>query len=520
MGKGGKGAAGAAAGATKKKKAGAPAGAAGNSGAPEGEDTPFLKDDLNQAHQWKPLKRSCMSQSPLENSGAFLLSELPIEVLHMEFDWAVRKKNIRMAIWAILSIISIVVELELAFNREKFLYQKLGYCEALKAVNSFCTVMLLYYLYDYYDYQVAGAKKDWYKRLYDGENPGPKPSFKSYAMSFLIEFVVLAFHTPPYFDFRYWKLESGITKPLVSDKLAVFCFIRLYLFIRVVRDGARVYSRRRLIYDGGYRERGGPEINYKLAMKAVMIQREALFVFVVYFGSVFVLGYMWHVSERDWQPEDFTLKQCIWLVVFQLCACDYNGLGPKSEIGTLMGLLVISWGLIIISMLVNVIFNAVVLSSYEGWAVDWLDQYELCETQHEASADVLKLWWKYKMNRRKGGDSAAAAKNDEAQYIIQLVQKYKYLREVTFQVATNSGDAADPVAEQQAQMRTDLNVLMSKMHGATDPDGAADGAAAAISMNDRTEALNARVVELEETAGVVLAQTREVFEKMMGRAPE
>jgi len=449
-----------------------------------------------------------------------LLSELPIEVLHMEFDWAVRKKNIRMAIWAILSIISIVVELELAFNREKFLYQKLGYCEALKAVNSFCTVMLLYYLYDYYDYQVAGAKKDWYKRLYDGENPGPKPSFKSYAMSFLIEFVVLAFHTPPYFDFRYWKLESGITKPLVSDKLAVFCFIRLYLFIRVVRDGARVYSRRRLIYDGGYRERGGPEINYKLAMKAVMIQREALFVFVVYFGSVFVLGYMWHVSERDWQPEDFTLKQCIWLVVFQLCACDYNGLGPKSEIGTLMGLLVISWGLIIISMLVNVIFNAVVLSSYEGWAVDWLDQYELCETQHEASADVLKLWWKYKMNRRKGGDSAAAAKNDEAQYIIQLVQKYKYLREVTFQVATNSGDAADPVAEQQAQMRTDLNVLMSKMHGATDPDGAADGAAAAISMNDRTEALNARVVELEETAGVVLAQTREVFEKMMGRAPE
>ena len=33
-------------------------------------------------------------------------------------------------------------QLELAFNREKFLYQKLGYCEALKAVNSFCTVML------------------------------------------------------------------------------------------------------------------------------------------------------------------------------------------------------------------------------------------------------------------------------------------------------------------------------------------------------------------------------------------
>ena len=69
MGKGGKGAAGAAAGAAKKKKKDTGGGGSAAGGAQDGEDTPFLKDDLNQAHQWKPLKRSCMSQSPLENSG-------------------------------------------------------------------------------------------------------------------------------------------------------------------------------------------------------------------------------------------------------------------------------------------------------------------------------------------------------------------------------------------------------------------------------------------------------------------
>lgn len=426
-----------------------------------------------------------------------------------------------MAIWACLSLIAVITELELAFNRNIYKYEKHNYCEGIKAVNSFCTVMLLYYLYDYYDYQVAGAKKDWYKRLYDGENPGPKPSFKSYFLSFLLEFVVLAFHAPPFFDFRYWKLESGITKPLVSDKLGAFCFVRLYLFVRVVRDATRVYSRRRMIYDGGYRERGGPEINYKLAMKAVMIQHEVLFVAVTYVGSVFVLAYMWHVSERDWQPEDFTFKQCVWLVIFQLAACDYNGLAPKSQIGTLMGMIVVCAGLIIISMLVNVIFNAVVLKKYEGWAVDWLDQFELCEKQQEASADVLKLWWRYKMGRKKGGNDSANGKKDEAQYIIHLVQKYKYLREVTFQVSTNSGDAADPVAEQQAQMKSDLSTLVSKMYQPVDPpEGSAGEASAGISMNDRADALTGRVKELEETTNVVLAQTREVFQKMMGRDPE
>merc|ERR1711998_51392 len=434
MGKGGKGASGGAAVAAKKKSGGSSNHSAGldqkhDAGAEEGEDTPFIKDDLAAAHTWKPIKRPYLRGSPLENSGAYLISELPIEVLHMEFDWAVRKKNIRLFAWAVISLITVVLELELAFDRDLNLYKKHDYCEGLKAFNSFCTVMLLYYLYDYYDYQVAGAKKDWYKRLYEGENPGPKPSFGGYFIVFLMEFVVLAFHPPPYFDFRYWKEESGTEKPMISDKLAIFCVVRVYLIIRVVRDATRVYSRRRLIYDGGYRERGGPEINYKLAMKAVMINYEALFVAVVYGGSVIVLAYMWHVAERDWQPEDFTFKQCVWLVIFQLAACDYNGLSPKSEIGVLMGVVVVCWGLVIISMLVNVIFNAVVLSSYEGWAIDWLDQYELCETQRAASADVLKLWWQYKMHRKNGGSpSDGEDQTHEAQYIINLVQKYKYLR--------------------------------------------------------------------------------------------
>jgi hypothetical protein len=252
-------------------------------------------------------------------------------------------------------------------------------------------------------------------------------------------------------------------------------------------------------------------------MKAVLTQHEVLFVIVVFLGSAVVLAYMWHIAERDWQPEDFTIKQCLWLVIFQFAAVDYNGLAPKSDVGTLMGIVVITWGLIIISLLVNVIFNSVVLASYEGWALDWLAQYELCELERHAAAQVLKTWWRQKMAGKKG-------QVDDTQYNIRLVQQYKYLREVSFKVNTNSGEgASDPITEAQAKMKNDLQLLIAKLDQGTGtlgspPEGQQEGSA---SMGDRTANISNRVQELENSIDAILTQTKEVYEKTTGRpAPE
>ena len=67
-----------------------------------------------EVHAWKPISRSFLRATPLENSGCtpsrhptrqfaadgavhrvYLLSELPMPILHMEFDWALKKKNVR-----------------------------------------------------------------------------------------------------------------------------------------------------------------------------------------------------------------------------------------------------------------------------------------------------------------------------------------------------------------------------------------------------------------------------------------
>jgi hypothetical protein len=432
-----------------------------------------------------------------------------------------------------MSLMFIIIELELAFDQETSRYTMQTRCEVLKGVNTFMTAMLLYYLYDYYDYQVAGAKKEWYKSLYDGGNPGPMPSFGTYSGTFLLEFLILLWHTPPYADFRFWVDEVGMYSPFLSDKFNALCMLRLYTIVRVVRDFTSIYARRRLVYDGGYRERGGAEINYKLAMKASMILHEGTFVACMYGGSLIVLTYIYHVGERDWQPETYTYMNTLWLTAFQFAAMDFNDMSPISEFGTFCSVLVVVWGLIIISMLVNVIFNIVMLTNFEGWAIDWLAQYELCEEERECAAAVLAHWWEHKVEIQKKG-----MKNDggssEALYIVRLVQLFKKLRDVTFMVQRNNPHAnADQMTELQIGMKNDLRVLAEKLLGAEDAkiadnegdDAEVDGPITTslmesdISVYERSSLLATRVNQMEQSQEAILRRVEQLYETQKGEAP-
>ena len=148
------------------------------------------------------------------------------------------------AIWSCIAVALVVVEIQMAWDSTRNIYVVSNTCEAvdvpfvaaprlwllcltllsaqvLKGCISFVTVMQLYYCYDYYDYLAAGAKKEWYKMLYQGRNPGPIPGFWTYGAAFMAEFLILMLHCPPYFDFRFWKDATGLKKVFISDKLGV-----------------------------------------------------------------------------------------------------------------------------------------------------------------------------------------------------------------------------------------------------------------------------------------------------------
>merc|ERR1712118_126072 len=124
-------------------------------------------------------------------------------------------------------------------------------------------------------------------------------------------------------------------------------------------------------------------------------------------------------------------------------------MGPKSQFGTAVAIFVVSWGMVLLSMFVSVVFECAAISSYEAWAIDWLKQSELLEQEREAAADVLASWWKYKLaikNRLKQQEAGKPQDNySEAYFQLSAIKKYKLLSEIQYKVArAGGGDAGMP----------------------------------------------------------------------------
>jgi hypothetical protein len=369
--------------------------------------TDLLKTEQTNIVCMKPKEDSVwLNTSEYADYKTYFKAEEPIGVLEREFDWVVKRKNVFLASLGLFTIIFQVVEMELAYDPEIYQY-KVGWApiEAMKAVQSFLTLVLLYMIWDYYNYQIVGIKKKWYVSLYQGKRPGnlPRGIWSSpLRTNFIVEVILILIHVPPYLDFRYHEIPEGKTnvneglkKPFLSDCFGVFLFVRLYLWIRVIRDHTNIYSRRRLIMAGGYTERGGPAINFRIACKKHYLHKEALSVGVILFMGIAILTYCTWVSERDYQPQIFTLKSSFWFTIFQCLLCGFQGMAAFTQFGQWVSLFVMFFGIIVLSLSIAVVFNSLTLSANESWALDWLREYALKEKERNAATDYLAYWWRY-----------------------------------------------------------------------------------------------------------------------------
>ena len=114
-----------------------------------------------------PIERSYFSSSEYESPTAYFTSKERLPVMRMEHDWSSAKRNMRMVLLAIFTMAVMITEQELVFDRETRLF-KVGTLvpTVLKGCISFLTMIQLWLLYDYYQYQIAGHKKEWYTALY------------------------------------------------------------------------------------------------------------------------------------------------------------------------------------------------------------------------------------------------------------------------------------------------------------------------------------------------------------------
>jgi len=447
----------------------------------------------------------------------YFKSDEPLPVLEREFDWVVKRKNIFMACLGTFTIIFQIVEIETAYDPVEFKY-RVGWTptSVMKCVQSFLTLCLLVMLYDYYNYQIVGLKKKWYVALYQGKRPGnlPRGIWSSpLRIPFIVEFIILLIHVPPYMDFRYWEIAPGKTnvnvgmkKPFLCDNFGVFMCMRLYLWIRVIRDTCNVYQRRRLIYEGGYSDRGGPPINFKVTCKKLYLHKEALSVFTLLFGGALILTYCTWVSERDFQPKIFTLKASMWFTLFQCLLCGFNGMVPYTTFGHLVCLIILFFAIIVLSLAIAVVFNSVALSSNESWALDWLREYTLKEKERNAATDYLAFWWRYLAVKGATDMPPDEQRRLQSEYYSSSVAMFNKMSGHSGELAQMEDFGVDTALEDAMKNARLVKALKRKLLGTTDEGEEPPDMNAITNMHS----LEDRIASIEASQNRVLSLLNEI----------
>lgn len=282
-----------------------------------------------------------------------------------------------------------------------------------------------------------------------------------------------------------------------------------------MRDHSSIFARRRLIYDNGYRARGGREIDAATTIRALYFDYPGTMSAVLGGGSILCLAFMAHCAERDIQPQVFTFGRCVWWVIFMTAALDFDSMSVQSEFGQVMAMMVVVWGLVLLSMFISVCFALVAPSSYEAWAYSWLNQSELIYKERDAASGVLANWFRFHRARRMndvkygvGNTTKERLTSSEMGFAMNCIKGFKRLKEVQYLLDRSQGKMPGDPVESGVTLSDNLEILKEATIGSgseENPDG---------SMVKQNFELRNRVQRMEEQQGAILEKVSQLYLKL------
>jgi len=299
-----------------------------------------------------------------------------------------------------------------------------------------------------------------------------------------------------------------------SPPSGVFVLLRFYTFIRVLRDHSSIFARRRLIYDNGYRARGGREIDSATTIRALYFDYPGTMSAILGGGSILCLAFMTHCAERDIQPESFTFGRCIWWVIFMIAALDFDSMGVQSEFGQIMAMMVVVWGLVLLSMFISVCFALVSVSAYEAWAYSWLNQSDLIYKERNAASVVIANWFRFHKARCMndvrygfGNTTKERLMSSEMGFAMNCIKGFKRLKEVQYLLDRSEGKMPGDSVESGVTLSDNLKALKEATIGSgseESPDG---------SMVKQNFELRNRVQRMEGQQSAILEKVSQLYLK-------
>eukprot|EP00002_Diphylleia_rotans_P013293 TRINITY_DN2596_c0_g2_i4.p1 TRINITY_DN2596_c0_g2~~TRINITY_DN2596_c0_g2_i4.p1 ORF type:complete len:592 (+),score=120.81 TRINITY_DN2596_c0_g2_i4:69-1844(+) len=373
-----------------------------------------------------------------------LVDEHADKTLLLEFDDERRRKSVQACIVAIIGILLMMTECFVAWDGKKMVSN--ASTQGLKIATSFSTVVLLLHVIDY---NRLKAKMQ-IARYFRGPLKDAEFIYQDRILPFLIEFLVCAWHIPPYIDYA---LSDN------PDKWGIFMFFRLYLLIRPMRDFSPVYINRGRILKSGHDEQGGTGLNsWVIHVRMYFYQHPARFVMTILFTITLFLSFSICIHERENQ-DDFSFGRSLWYTTITMTTVGYGDTVAVTTTGRILAVLGGVLGIILSSFCVAVTSGFLQLSRHQKFAVDWVAKAKVDHEEEEAAAILVQSWWRLLRCRRQG----SITPKQEYHLVKQIIQSSIYLRKARRLHRLITPYSDDPIVMQKLQLEGRFDPILDRV---------------------------------------------------------
>jgi hypothetical protein len=273
----------------------------------------------------------------------------------------------KMFVMAVLSVVMCVVENEIWFSvyldkenvgitdASKLVLSKSQKFNAniCKAVLSFCTALLCFYITVYYK-ELLELKKLKQSDL-DSVMQDQTNFFKSGLVYwYLLEMIVCLVHIPYGVDMSVTIEFRSILAFYRGEMIVTLViFMRLYHVVRVIRDWTLIRFKNAVFLSKLVHVEQG----YFYALKVLLHENPVAFVLCGLASTLLLFGYLLRTYDTTARPvvEGFGLSQAYWISLLSLTTVGYGDDVPKSHLGRIMVVMLVYIGSILIPLQIAIV---------------------------------------------------------------------------------------------------------------------------------------------------------------------
>ncbi|OQR92995.1 hypothetical protein ACHHYP_03006 [Achlya hypogyna] len=363
-------------------------------------------------------------------------------------DAAYRRHNVLMFCTAMLGLVVAIAELQLSwsFNHHVVTTSQVVVDRTLretimKSVVSLSTLVLVGQLYKLHSMFAHEKKLVW----------GPTFQMRYWTTETMlkaaVEFAVLAVHPPPY------------TGSYVLEVTTFCMFLRFYLFVRVVRDHSTVYRTRKLIVEQHFKSTPAPNFNWWLSTQIIFSHAPDVAILAFCVWSIVVFSLTTHMSEREENPETFTLVNSTWYVYTAFLTLDFEEYIVETAAARVITCVIIIAGIVLNTLVVVAILDNITLDSKGKVALAYVYRTKAHDALRTAAGTYIVTWVRWKQARYRLLTSI-----EWTQYLLKVTRAMETMRRARYKKKLTDHSLGDPVLDKLQSLDAGVMKIWNKFH--------------------------------------------------------